>query len=222
MNSIQAFIQFPMEKEQDNKLPFLDVLVTRKEQEFRSSVYHKPTFTGQYLNFNSHHPYNVKKGIVDQLQPVGSKASIGRFHPHLLSHCDFHLPLFYSCHLYVKMDRCGTDTSSWPVFGAILYQKTASWGEIWLFSATAFMVPPYDPIAARVERKSKVSPNPPLFTQLSKNFQMETNTVIYQHLLYWSPSPETPQQLFHCLFGFFTISLLSQVQSIMDRYDSWQ
>ena len=53
-----------MEKEQDGKLPFLDVLVTRTEQGFRSSVYRKPTFTRQYLNFNSHHPYTVKKGIV--------------------------------------------------------------------------------------------------------------------------------------------------------------
>ena len=43
-------------------------------------------------------------------------------------------------HSYVKTDRCGTDTSSWPVFSAMLYQKTASWGEIWLYSATAFMV----------------------------------------------------------------------------------
>ena len=57
-----------MEKEQYNKLPFLDVLVTRTEQGFRSSVYRKPTFTGQYLNFNSHHPYTVKKGIVRCLQ----------------------------------------------------------------------------------------------------------------------------------------------------------
>ena len=57
-----------MEKEQDNKLPFLDVLATCAEQGFRSSVYRKPTFTGQYLNFNSHHPYTVKKGIVHCLQ----------------------------------------------------------------------------------------------------------------------------------------------------------
>ena len=57
-----------MEKEQDNKSPLLDVLVTRTEQEFRSSVYPKPTFTGQHLNFNSHHPYNVKKRIVHCLQ----------------------------------------------------------------------------------------------------------------------------------------------------------
>ena len=64
VNSIQPSIQFTMEKEQDNKLPFLNELVARTEQGFRSSVYRKPTFTRQYLNFNSHHPYNVKKLIV--------------------------------------------------------------------------------------------------------------------------------------------------------------
>ena len=63
LNSIWQSIQFTMEKEQDNKLPFLNVLVTCTEQRFRSSVYYKPTFTGQYSNFNSHHPYTVKKGI---------------------------------------------------------------------------------------------------------------------------------------------------------------
>ena len=63
-NSIRLSIQFTMEKEQDNKLPLLDLLVTHAEQGFRSSVYRKPTFTGQYLNFNSHHLYTVKKGIV--------------------------------------------------------------------------------------------------------------------------------------------------------------
>ena len=68
VNSIRPSIQFTMEKEQDNKFPFLDVLVTRTEQGFRSSVYRKPTFTGQYLNFNSHHPYTEKKGIVRCLQ----------------------------------------------------------------------------------------------------------------------------------------------------------
>ena len=68
VNSIWPSIQFTTEKEQDNKLPFLNVLVTHTEQGIRSSVYRKPTFTGQYLNFNSHHPYTVKKGIVRCLQ----------------------------------------------------------------------------------------------------------------------------------------------------------
>ena len=31
-------------------------------------MYHKPTFTGQYLNFNSHHPYTLKKWILRCLQ----------------------------------------------------------------------------------------------------------------------------------------------------------
>ena len=68
VNSIRPSIQFTIEKEQDNKLPFLDVLVTRTEQGFRSSMYCKPIFTGQYLNFNPYHPYTVKKGIVCCLQ----------------------------------------------------------------------------------------------------------------------------------------------------------
>ena len=67
-NSLRPSIQFTMEKEPDNKSSFLDVLVRGTEQGFRSSVYRKPTFTGQYLNFNSHHPYTVKKGIVRCLQ----------------------------------------------------------------------------------------------------------------------------------------------------------
>ena len=76
VNSILPFIQFTMEKEQDNKLPFLDVLVIRMEQGFRPNVYSKPTFTGQYLSFNSHHPYTVKKGIVLCLQHRAKTTSI--------------------------------------------------------------------------------------------------------------------------------------------------
>ena len=64
MNSIRPSIQFTMEKEQDNKLPFLNVLVTRTEQGSRSSVYRSPPS----FNFNSLHPYTVKTGIVRCLQ----------------------------------------------------------------------------------------------------------------------------------------------------------
>ena len=68
VNSIRPSIQFSMEKKQDNKLLFLEVSVTRTQQGFRSSVYRKPTLTGPYLNFNSHHPSTVKKGMVRCLQ----------------------------------------------------------------------------------------------------------------------------------------------------------
>ena len=68
VNSVEPSIQFTMEKEQDNRLSFQDVLITLTEQGFKSSVYQKPNFTRQYLNFNSHYPYKVKKGIVYCLQ----------------------------------------------------------------------------------------------------------------------------------------------------------
>ena len=68
VNSTRPSIQFTMEKEQDNKLSFLDILITRTEHGFSTTVYRKPTFTEQYLSFHPHHPYNVKKGIVRCLQ----------------------------------------------------------------------------------------------------------------------------------------------------------
>ena len=68
VNTIRPSIQFTMEKEKDNQLAFLDILITRTECGFKTSVYRKPTFTGQYLNFNSHHPYSVKYGIARCLQ----------------------------------------------------------------------------------------------------------------------------------------------------------
>ena len=52
VNSIRSSIQFIIKKEQVNRLSYQDVLITPKEQGFRSSVYGKPTF-------NSHHPYNI-------------------------------------------------------------------------------------------------------------------------------------------------------------------
>ena len=53
-NQLHPSISFTMESEVDNCLPFLDVLVKRTPTEFITSVYRKPTFTGQYINFLSH------------------------------------------------------------------------------------------------------------------------------------------------------------------------
>ena len=50
-----------MEKEQDDRLSSQDVLITHLEQGFMSFMYQKSSFIGYYFNFNSHHPYNVKK-----------------------------------------------------------------------------------------------------------------------------------------------------------------
>ena len=57
--------QFTMESEKDGKLPFLDCNVTRQENgELTVSVYRKGTHTDRYLNFNSHNPVHVRRGVV--------------------------------------------------------------------------------------------------------------------------------------------------------------
>ena len=37
----------------NNSIPFLEVLITRTSNGFKTSVYHKPTFSGVYSNFSS-------------------------------------------------------------------------------------------------------------------------------------------------------------------------
>ena len=63
LNNISPSIRLTMEKEVNNKLPFLDVCVERTGNTLNTSVYRKSTHTGQYLNFKSNHPKHVKIGI---------------------------------------------------------------------------------------------------------------------------------------------------------------
>ena len=46
LNSKHRNIRFTCEKEQNNSMPFLDVLITRTSNGFKTSVYHKPRFSG--------------------------------------------------------------------------------------------------------------------------------------------------------------------------------
>ena len=52
LNSLNPSLRFTYEKETNQSLPFLDVLVERHDSEFLTSVFRKPTFTGQYLRWN--------------------------------------------------------------------------------------------------------------------------------------------------------------------------
>ena len=64
LNSTHRNIRFIYEKEQNNSMPFLDVLITRPSIGFKTSVYHKPTFSGVYLNFNSFISEEYKVGLI--------------------------------------------------------------------------------------------------------------------------------------------------------------
>ena len=68
MNSLLPSIQFTMEIETNSSLPFLDVLVTRKEnQKLGHTVYRKPTHTDRYLHKHSNHHPRQKTGIIKTL-----------------------------------------------------------------------------------------------------------------------------------------------------------
>nr|VZI05592.1 unnamed protein product [Spirometra erinaceieuropaei] len=62
LNAVFPDIQFTMEKEENNQLAFLDVLVCRKDcGGLKTKVSRKATNTTQILNFNSNHPISHKR-----------------------------------------------------------------------------------------------------------------------------------------------------------------
>ena len=61
LNSLHQSLTFTHEKEVNGKLPFLDVLVERSNTKFLTSVYRKPSFSGQYNHWNSFGPKSRKK-----------------------------------------------------------------------------------------------------------------------------------------------------------------
>ena len=68
LNSLRPSIQFTMEMEENDSLPFLDTLIKRGAGGMIDfSVYRKPTHTDRYLQYSSHHPHHVKGGMVSGL-----------------------------------------------------------------------------------------------------------------------------------------------------------
>ena len=61
MNTRHRNIKFTVEEEQDNKISFLDISITRVGSELQTPLFRKKTFNGANLNFNSHLPNTYKK-----------------------------------------------------------------------------------------------------------------------------------------------------------------
>ena len=67
INSLNASIKFTVEREQNSKLPFLDLLISRNSSGNLSfAVYRKPSHTGNYLKFDSNHPQASSCKIVSR------------------------------------------------------------------------------------------------------------------------------------------------------------
>ncbi|XP_075157735.1 uncharacterized protein LOC142231002 [Haematobia irritans] len=59
LNSFHSQIQFTMELEKDNKLPYLDCNILRDDNCLRLNWYQKPTATGRLINYNSKHNKSI-------------------------------------------------------------------------------------------------------------------------------------------------------------------
>jgi hypothetical protein len=68
INNTTKNIKFTKEEEHDNKLAFLDVLITRTDNgTLNTQVYRKKTHTDQILNYNRNHPTQNKTSCIKTL-----------------------------------------------------------------------------------------------------------------------------------------------------------
>ena len=67
LNSRHANIKFTFEKQCDNNLPFLDVLINNSPSACITSVFHKRTYTGLLTNFFSYVPRCYKSALIRTL-----------------------------------------------------------------------------------------------------------------------------------------------------------
>ena len=79
-NSYNHKIQFTIEEESGGKICFLDIMIIRDKNSIKTNWYHKPTWSGRFLNFHSHHPYKYKINVINNLVDRGIT----------LAHKDFH------------------------------------------------------------------------------------------------------------------------------------
>ena len=73
-------IDFTYELQVDNKISFLDVLISNEEGNLVTNWYCKPTYSGRVLNFYSNHPISQKKAMVYNLVDRAILLSSPKFH----------------------------------------------------------------------------------------------------------------------------------------------
>ncbi|KAK3719186.1 hypothetical protein QZH41_020416, partial [Actinostola sp. cb2023] len=66
LNTLHPSLEFTMETAQDNKLPFLGMLITKTGCHLSTEVYRKPTDTGLLLHFKSHVDIAYKRALLKQ------------------------------------------------------------------------------------------------------------------------------------------------------------
>ena len=94
-----------MEKESENRLPFLDVLIDNNQVPVLTSVFRKSTFTGLLLNFTSFTSYSYKLGLIrtlsDRAYKINSTWLV--FHQETTKTRDFLFKNSYPAHIIDKV-----------------------------------------------------------------------------------------------------------------------
>ena len=67
LNCLVPSIKFKIEKENNNSLPFLDLLVIRNHHKPSFKIYRKPTHSNMYIHAYSSHSENIKLGTIVSL-----------------------------------------------------------------------------------------------------------------------------------------------------------
>ena len=67
LNTRHENIKFTFEKERDNKLPFVDILINNNESDLQTLIFHEKTYTGLLLNYFSFVPNCYKLGLIKTL-----------------------------------------------------------------------------------------------------------------------------------------------------------
>ena len=77
-NFLDQHIKFTIEEEQDGQLPFLDTcIIINVDRSLKTKIYHKPTHTDQYLNWNSNHHLEHKRSVVHMLLRRAETVCVG-------------------------------------------------------------------------------------------------------------------------------------------------
>ncbi|KAM0724705.1 hypothetical protein ACS0PU_009089 [Formica fusca] len=79
-NSLHPKIQFTLEIADNDKLNFLDISILLINNRLLTDWFHKPTFSGRYLNFLSQHPTCQKRGTIIGLVDRAFLLSHPQFH----------------------------------------------------------------------------------------------------------------------------------------------
>ena len=80
-NSYSDHLQFIIEKSFENKISFLDLLIIKNiDNTISTDWYGKPTFSGRFLNYKSHHPVATKIGVICNLVDRPVKLADKKYH----------------------------------------------------------------------------------------------------------------------------------------------